>query len=151
MPLSTDQRPYPRRVDIEAGYGIEQPDVVVPWRISEDELFALLPSKPRYVTTGYYTLPCISLGGLGHELGFHFEPRAGGHLVELELFRRSYPDLSQSFEEFQQHLVATFGPPTSQREGDEGFPYCTWQLGRASIVHYVLYRFGPEEHVRVRG
>jgi hypothetical protein len=136
-------------VDLSAGYRVEVPDVLVPWHISEQELLNLLPSAPRHVTTGYYTLPCASLGGLQHDLGFHFAPRAGGRLVELELFRRSYPDLHQSFEEFQRHLVQTFGEPSAVDDGDAGFPHFTWRMARARVVHYVLDRFGPEEHVRV--
>ena len=138
-------------MDVSAGYSIEQPDVLVPWCIKESELLALLPSSPRHVTTGYYTLPCESLGGLRHDIGFHFEPRSNGRLREFELFRRSYPDLDQSFREFQRHLELTLGPPTTTVEGDAAFPHVTWRLGSVEVVHYVLDRFGPEEHVRFRG
>lgn len=138
-------------MDLADGYSIEQPSVVIPWHVTEAELLALLPEPPRHVTTGYYTLPCTSLGGLRHDLGFHFDPRTGGRLHEFELFRRSYPDLRRSFDEFQEHLVATFGAPAEATPGDEGFDHFVWRVGPATVQHYVLYRFGPEEHVRVRG
>ena len=138
-------------MDVSDGYRIEQPDVLVPWHIKESVLLDLLPSRPTHVTNGYYTLPCVSLGGLHHNIGFHFEPRNGGRLREFELFRGSYPNLDQSFQEFERHLERTLGPPTTTDKGNAGFPHLTWRLGKVQVVHYVLDRFGPEEHVRFRG
>lgn len=122
----------------------------VPWGISTEELVDLLPSPPRRVTGGYYTIACTSLGGLHHQLGFHFRPRPSGRLRELEFFRTAYPDINDSFQQFQRHLVATFGEPAEQFDGDQGLPGYTWKLGPAQIQHYVFDRFGPEEHVRIR-
>ena len=137
-------------MDLGAGFQIEQPPVFVPWRVTEAELLGLLPGL-RHVTDGYYTTECVSLGGLTHLLGFHFEPRLGGRLVELEFFRRAYPDLKQSFDDFQAHLEATFGPPTDTAAGtwDEAMPAARWLQGGASITHLVMDRFGPEERVRI--
>ena len=136
-------------MNLTEGYQIEDPQVLVPWGITEDRLLKLLPVKPCEVTGGYYTLDCVSLSGLRHVLGFHFAPRQGGRLSEFEIFRRSYADMRASYDEFQRHLVATFGEPTTQTPGDEGLPNCTWKLGAAGIQHYVFDRFGPEEHVRI--
>ncbi len=137
-------------MDLAAGYLIEDPAVLVPWGINQEQLLTLLPVKTHHVTAGYHTIECVSLGGLRHSLGFHFQPRASGILAELEVFRRSYPDLRQSFDEFQAHLVGSFGPPTGETPGDEGLPNYTWSLGSAEVTHYVFDRFGPEEHVRLR-
>jgi hypothetical protein len=136
-------------MDVRRGFQIEDPLVFVPWRIATPDLRRLLP-KTTEVTSGYFVTECVSLGGLRHMLGFHFEPRDGGELVELEFFRRSYPDLRASFDEFQRHLEATFGRPTRTATGDEGLPALTWFGGGATIRHFVLDRFGPEEHVRIR-
>lgn len=68
-------------MDIAQGFQIEVPDVFVPWSINEQDLSVLFDSRVlRHVTHGYYTLSCVSLGGLSHELGFHFYPRQGGEL-----------------------------------------------------------------------
>jgi len=136
-------------VNLSEGYQIEDPQVLVPWGITEGQLLKLLPVKPREVTDGYYWLNCVSLSGLGHVLGFHFAPRQDGRLSEFEVFRRSYGDMVASYDEFQHHLVATFGEPTQQTPGDEGLPNCTWQLGTAQTQHSVFNRFRPEEHVRL--
>jgi len=138
-------------MDISKGFQIEQPPVFVPWNIHEKELLDLFPEHAlRYITHGYYTTSCISLGGLSHELGFHFHPRDGGVLIEFEFFRRTYPDQAASYAEFQRHLESTFGAPTVSAPGSEGLPSCTWRLPGAELVHFIYDRFGPEEHVRLR-
>ena len=142
---------WAQRVDISGGFQIELPVIFVPWEISESSLQAIFAEHPlRHVTHGYFTTQCVSPGGLTHELGFHFHPRDGGILTELEFFRKSYTDLSTSYQEFQRHLETVFGPATLTVAGSEGFPSQTWRLPSANIVHFVQERFGPEEHVRIR-
>ena len=136
-------------MDLRRGFAVEEPEVAIPWGISEVELEALLPATPpRRVTQGYSTLPVTVLGGLRCMLGFHFLD--AGRLSELEFFRTAYPDRRASFEEFQRHFEAVFGVPVRSAEGGEGFPSYEWRLPGATIHHYVLDRFGPEEHMRVR-
>jgi hypothetical protein len=139
-------------MDLERGFQIEHPAAFVTWGILEAELLELLPIAPDHVTSGYYVIDCVSLSGLCHALGFHFHKPQGGTLRELEFFRRAYPaypDLTASFEEFQEHLVTTFGPPDAESPGDEGFPRYGWRVGATIVRHYVFDRFGPEEHVRI--
>ena len=137
-------------MNIAEGFSIEQPDLFVPWNISEAELRRIFTgNRLCEVTRGYFTTSCVSLGGLSHELGFHFHPRAGGVLLELEFFRRAYPDQAASYHEFQRHLESTFGKPTTTTPGSEGFPTHAWKLPRVRIGHYIFDRFGPEEHVRI--
>ena len=107
--------------DLSTGFQIEQPSVFIPWGTPETQFqdtFNVLGA--RRVADGYFTAHCVSLGGLPHELGFHFHPRGGGNLTELEFFRNSYSDLSESYQEFQRHLEMTFGPPTTTTPGSEG-------------------------------
>jgi hypothetical protein len=136
-------------MDLSIGFHVESPDALVRWGISEDELRALLPDELRLVTSGYWTAEVTSLGGMNHILGFHFRPREAGTLHELEFFRFGDADLRASFEEWQAHLETTFGLPTKIADGDEDLPYFTWQLGPAQVRHFVQYRFGPEQHVRI--
>jgi hypothetical protein len=143
-------------MDLATGFTLEQPALAIPWRISERELASLVAGPAigrdglKEVTTGYYVLShVVSLKGLVHELGLHFEPGRHGRLLELEFFRRSYPDLAASYREFQEHLEATFGPPTHRNPSPEGFATCEWLYRHATIKHLVFDRFGPEEHVRI--
>jgi hypothetical protein len=131
------------------GFRIEQPSIFVPWGISEGRLQQLFVGLPlRHVSSGYFVASCVFLGGLEHELGFHFD---GERLSELEFFRASYQgDLPGSFADFQHRLRATFGRPTITSAGDDGFPAYTWLLLGGEVVHSVVNRFGPEEHVRIR-
>lgn len=137
-------------MDLREGFQVENPDVFVPWTVSEAGLRSLLlPHGLREVTTGYFTISCRSLNGLQHELGFHFKPRGSDHLDELEFFRRAYSDNAASFRDFQEHLERTFGPPTYTRDGTAGFPTHEWHLPGAAVRHFVHDRFGLEEHVRI--
>lgn len=136
---------------LREGFQIEEPSVFVPWDVTEQQLRELLdPHGLRKVTFGYFALSCTSLGGLSHELGFHFIPRDSDHLTELEFFRAGPAvELDRSYDEFQHHLELTFGPPTRSAPGHAGFAEHRWTLPGATIVHYVVDQFGPEEHVRI--
>jgi hypothetical protein len=138
-------------MDLTTGFQIESPNVFVAWGVRPTKLKSLLTEHGlKRVTHGYYTLSCVSLNGLSHDLGFHFRPRWGGILNELEFFHRSYKELEVSFEEFQKHFEAAFGKPTNEQPGDQGLPSFCWNFASIQIVHYVLDRFGPEEHMRIR-
>lgn len=134
-------------MEIHETFTIENPAISVPWGISESELQARIPGVTR-VTEGYCTLPAIVLGGLRCMLGFHFRS-ANLSLSELEFFRTAYPDQRASFEEFQRHFEQAFGPPTRSLPGPPGLPRHEWHVPGATIVHCVIDRFGPEEHMRI--
>jgi hypothetical protein len=134
----------------------------------------------KKVTDGYYCISCKSFGGLHHELGFHFEkkddekesrklenyaksigkilktitpdynPKRDGKLKELEFYRKSYPDLKKSFDEFQSYFENEFGKPTQHKTRRSGFYDYEWKLNGVIIYHYIYDRFGPEEHLRIK-
>ena len=137
-------------MNIDQGFEIEYPKVFVRWGATEEDLKAALGESLRRVTRGYYTVSCKTLGGIEHELGFHFIPRNNGVLAELEFFRRSYKNLTESYNEFQHHFEAAFGKPNKSIIGNDGFESHVWSIGRNTIVHYVFDRFGPEEHMRIK-
>ena len=138
-------------MDITKGFQIEDPNVFVPWLVSQSQLRELLSEHGlTHITEGYFTITCKSMGGMEHELGFHFEPRSGDFLYELEFFRRSYSDQKKSYQEFQVHFEAVFGKPNFIKPGYVGFDSCTWNFQDVEILHYVFDRFGPEEHMRIR-
>jgi len=136
-------------MDLRHGVSIDEPPVVVYWSVSESELEQLFGSTLRHVTDKYWTARVRVFGDLSCNLGFHFRGSDGG-LSELEFYRDSYADQTGSFDEFQRHFEAAFGPPTEQQPGTEGFPSYRWLVPGAEIIHLVYDRFGPEEHMRIR-
>jgi hypothetical protein len=138
-------------MDLSKGFQIEDPQIFIPWGISETQLEEIVGvARQRRVTDGYRVMQCVSLTGLTHKLGFHFEPRAGGRLVEFEFFDSPYPYGEESFTVFQSHLESTFGAPTETQPGTEGFPSHYWRLNGADVWHRVVEHFGPAERVVIR-
>ena len=164
---------------ITDGFNIDEPAVFISWDTDEKELQNLLGGHGlRKIKDGYYCISCKSLGGLQHELGFHFEknenidernnrhtkssgrirervesgynPVREGKLREFEFFRKEYPDLKDSFREFQDCFEKAFGKPAHSRQEDMGFTYNEWEFEDIGIYHYVIDRFGPEEHVSIK-
>jgi hypothetical protein len=71
-----------RLMEISKGFQIEEPNVFIPWDLTETQLQRCLEGlQLRRVTDGYFTTHCTSLSGLSHELGFHFYPRHDGWLA----------------------------------------------------------------------
>jgi hypothetical protein len=129
----------------------------IPWYVTQNELEKLFIDQGheiKKVTNGYYTVECISLNGLSHRLGFHFQPNKSNELKILEFFRNSYPNLYESFNEFQVHFEKSFGFPTkTYPKNSEGFPSYEWEMEgirvKFTIRHYVFDRFGLEEHMHI--
>ena len=150
------QSPPPRttmatnRLDISAGFPLEKPQVFVPWGIPEKKLSELLGRFGlKKITAGYYVISCVSLGGMHHELGFHFS-KARGLLNELEFFHKNHTkDDSFYFNEFQTHFESYFGTPAGQGHLTAGFPSYTWDLKGTRITHYMWDHFGLEEWLRI--
>jgi hypothetical protein len=137
-------------MDIVSGFQLEQPQVLVRWGISEAQLQELFKNlQLRRVTNGYYVTRCTSLGGLSHDLGFHFTPSVNGTLTEFELFQTAHGGIEISYPEFQNHLEGTFGPPTATSPGTEGFPSHVWRINDVQIAHTVQEHFGPAEYLRI--
>jgi hypothetical protein len=130
MPLIFDPRD---------GFGIEEPAVFVSWGVDEAELAGMFAGELKKVTGGYYTMPCVSLSGLRHQIGFHF---SAGRLTIFEFFPQRFPDDGNWrlwFDEFDQHLRQTFGLPTRA-----GADRSEWDFGSVGVKHYMIERFGPE-------
>ena len=67
-------------MDLANGFQLEDPHLLVPWGLSEEQLQDLFKGlELRRVTDGYFVTRCTSLGGLSHKLGFHFTPRIDGN------------------------------------------------------------------------
>jgi hypothetical protein len=84
------------------GFRIEQPSILFHGEFQRAGCSNFSLGCRCAVSYGYFATSCVSLGGLQHELAFHFE---GERLSELEFSWASYPaDLSASFADFQRHL-----------------------------------------------
>ena len=139
-------------MEIAKGFQLERPHVFVRWGITQDEIESLFEGSGlgRAENGSYFYLAnCVSLGGLSHSIGFRFDRRSRklygiGLNVGLSI-EKAYPLL-------QQHLEATFGPPTKTSPGDEmaECPHQTWSLPGAQIEHYVSEHFGPAETLFIR-
>jgi hypothetical protein len=145
------------RNNLSAGFQFERPDLWIPWDTTLADFRRAFAhhtgNAPRLVAPGYYVARCQVLGGLVAQVGFHFEPSSdAGQLKELELFDNGEPDIEASYRVFHEGLVRLFGQPVKQKPSACGvsMPDCEWHVGSVSIAHYIMDRFGPEEHLRFR-
>ncbi len=135
------------------GLTLEDPEYHIEWRIAQSAFLASFPEdRLKQVNAAYYTAKCVSHHGLHCMVGFHFGrfPRQSKELLlyQLEFFRDSAMDLRASYEDFQQHFEATYGPGEIVQHS-LGFPIYRWQITGAEIRHLVQERFGLEEHLRI--
>jgi hypothetical protein len=140
----------PENMDISEGFQIEKPNVFVPWSTSSRELVTMFRDLAlKQVNNSYIVTQCVSLKGLSHKLGFHFDLRPGFGIRYFELFDNGCQGNALSFLTFQKHLEATFGKPTTAARGEGGFPSYTWQRNSNVVLHRIQERFGPTEIVRI--
>jgi hypothetical protein len=136
-------------MNITSGYQLEQPQVLVCWGISEEQLQELFQGSELHGTKGFFFIRCTSLCGLSHNLNFRFSPRDGA-LYAFELSGNGGGSLEASYRKFQNHLEITFGPPTETAPGEEeGFPSQIWRIKDVQIIHAVQEHFGPAESLRI--
>ena len=150
--------------DLSIGFQVEEPQVFIPWDITTTDFLTLVNRRHlgqlKRVTERYYVLPCTILDGLQINLGFHFregegKPEVPGRLKELEVFRDATPALQASYQEFQAHLTRVLGRPTAIKTepNQTPLPMVYWKFEGSDVYkyilvrHYILDRYGPEEHV----
>jgi len=140
-----------------SGLELEDPHLTIPWSIRPAELRKLFrdsgqEGRLRFVTDGYFVLPCRTLAGLDTHMGLHFRPGSEkGQLAELEFFDNGQKELKASYDLYQQHLERVLGRPSRSKVGllAAELPTHEWRTRGLQVSHYVMERFGPEEHVRV--
>lgn len=136
-------------MDITIGYQLEQPNVLVPWGISQKHLQELFQGSELQGMKGFLSIRCTSLCGLSHFLNFRFSPRDGA-LYAFELSGNGGGSLEASYRKFQNHLETTFGPPTETSPGElEDFLSQIWRINDVQIIHAIQEHFGPAESLRI--
>jgi len=138
-------------MNIQSGFQIDTPNIFVPWNINTGQLESLFKAhKLNHVTSGYYTIKCEFLNGLQCNIGFHLKPADGGLLKEIEFYFETEEKLERTFKKFQYHFEQEFGKPAKEMNGYPGYSDYEWILDDIQIIHKVIDRFGPEEHMRIR-
>ena len=138
-------------MNIQSGFQIDTPNIFVPWNINGGQLESLFKTHDlNHVTTGYYTIKSESLNGLKCNIGFHFKPANEGLLKEFEFYFETGEKLENTFKQFQYHFEREFGKPGKQMHGYPGYSDFEWILDDIQIIHRVIDRFGPEEHMRIK-
>ena len=138
-------------MNIQSGFQIDTPNIFVPWNINAGQLETLFKDhKLNHVTTGYFTISCESLNGLQCNIGFHLTPANEGLLKEFEFYFETGEKPEETFKQFQFHFEREFGKPVKEINRYQGYPDFEWILGDVQIIHKVIDRFGPEEHMRIR-
>ena len=141
----------PENMDVSEGFQIEKPNVFVPWSTSSRELVTMFRDLDlKQVNNDYIVTQCVSLKGLSHKLGFHFDLRPGFGIRYFELFDNGCQGNALSFLTFQKHLEATFGKPTTAARGEGGFPSYTWQRDSNVVLHRIQERFGLQRSCESR-
>lgn len=144
--------PRAPRMNLALGVALESPPVLVPWSATRRDLLDLFPAGAdrdggiQQVTACYLVQRGVtSLGGLNHAIGFHLGLL--GRLARVEYFRAEPHDLRESFADFQRRLEQALGAPTRRDPGPLGVDRAVWRVPGAEVLHELVERFGPEEHL----
>lgn len=133
---------------LSQGFRLEDPPLLIPWGLSRRQLVRLFaPYGLREINRDYYVLSCTSLCGLSHELEIRYDSCYGFSKYLLGFSSKEYSDQNQRYEGFQNHLEATFGPPTRTEPGEEGFPSHHWEIEEYEVSHVVYMHHDLQECV----
>jgi len=126
-------------MDIEKGFEIENLSIFLPWGIHRTEMHQLLKGLGLVQRErDFYTMNCVSMGGISDEIGLHTSNKHG-HLYEISFYHYQKQAPKELFKKFQEHLEATFGRPTGCGQDSE-FSSSKWEFKDGWIQHYVVDR-----------
>jgi hypothetical protein len=153
QPALKTHRKFP--VDVSLGLQMEKPNILIPWECSEKTLECLLePYGPERAHSGF-TLPCVLWGGVKQIIGFQFgkDGQSGNYegrgFWAVHFIMESPGEFVEDYWTFQKGMEAAFGQPELESGPDPSvydLPGFRWRLRHVSIDHWVMERFGPEEH-----
>ena len=146
---------YNNKADIIKGIQIDKPKIFISWDITEQEFLNLFKDhNVRCVVEKMYFVKDITFfGGSNCNMGVDFTKgrccnigfsrEYYGTGTEKEIYTRSYNSFQNAFED-------VFGKPTKRSRDEIGFDNCEWEIGgKIKIYHYIMSRFGLEEHLYV--
>ncbi len=139
----------------EAVFKVSDPDIEL--TVSFAECVKRLKTagvKYDQVCAGYITFSAKVFGNLDMTVGLHCK---GAFVEYIEFFRPleyyNSPDfdIKKSFAEIHNAVVSCYGKPQVEKPSHlAGLPSERW-LGRNFVLdHYILDRFGPEEHLHFK-
>ncbi len=127
-------------------------------RSMKDILTQLNASGTEYrkITIGYIVFTAkVFSEAMDLNVGLHY---VANSLSYIELFRpeeyysQDY-DIDRSFAQLQEYLTAVYGKPqyacihkTTEKSADS---HAEWRLDGLQIKHWIMDRFGPEEHLQI--
>ena len=121
-----------------------------------DFIDLLRKSKIDYtlVSNGYITFSAYVFGyAYPLMIGVHYNPLKIEFLEifrPIEYYQCDTYDINISFAELSAILRKRYGKPLiTTSESINGFPYEQWKTAGYIVNHYIMDRFGPEEHLHI--
>lgn len=137
-------------MDINKGFKIDNPNIFIPWDINVRQLKMIFEGhRLRRITNTCFETSGWTLNGLACKIAFRFG-EIDGKLKEIEFSRAEYPDLRESFIDFQIHFECEFGNAHRKEKAYNGFYNYMWFFGDVLIIHYVFDESQPEERMKIR-
>jgi len=120
--------------NLSDGIAVERLGVSIPWLVTKDELFRLIPESEFHISEGgCWPMLRFKLLGFSAVWGFNFVSRGGGRLVELQFRNCNYHTPKRSYRRSHSHLQRALGKPGMV----DGTWQQTWRVGRIWIDNYV--------------
>jgi len=142
---------YKNRRNVLAGLQLENPAVFIPWEIEATDLLGMFEDKniSQITENGYWIKEVTVWGEDKCSLGVEFYKT----IKKIGISRMNYgayDNYVKSFEAFQVALIKEFGQPSERERILLDFENCKWKIdGKINIHHYVINRFGLEEHLYI--
>lgn len=108
----------------------------------------------KVITDGYIVFPgCVFGSNIPLMIGIHFTP-CKTKFIEIfrpsEYYQSENYDIHASFSELSQILREKYGKPiVTTAASINGFPCEQWTTHSYVVNHYIMDRFGPEEHLHI--
>lgn len=144
-------RKHNNRTDILKGLLIDTPKIFIPWDIDEKTFADEFKSHGvSQVAEKYYFVRGVTvLGESNCNIGVYFDKTLRKIGISRDNYA-GYEDYIKSFKIFQTVLIREFGQPNKRERSLNDFEDCEWKISdNIKIYHYVMDRFGLEEHLYI--
>ena len=141
--------------DILKGLQIDDPKILIPWDINEDDFVDMFKNhNVARNSEKYCGIKNITVFG---EINCNIVVEFDKTICKFSV-SRNYPEryvfeddyLIKSFNAFQIAIEKAFGKPTKKSKDETNFKNCEWDIGnKIKIYHFVMDRFGLGEYLRI--